>query len=141
MLKALKNRLNNRKGFTLIELIVVIAIIAILAAVLIPRFTGFSDEARKKSVLSDTRNILMALEALDASGQFPTTGAQAKINEYVGKDIVTDATAPATPADGDSWLSVAPTSVTGGITFTYNKRISGKTYTCVVTASAIGNVS
>lgn len=36
----------NRKGFTLIELIVVVAIIAILAAVAVPTFVGMQDKAR-----------------------------------------------------------------------------------------------
>ena len=58
----------NRKGFTLIELIVVIAIIAILAVIIIPRFSGFTDSAREKSVLSDARNIQLAVEALAAQG-------------------------------------------------------------------------
>ena len=47
MFKAMRQNLKNRKGFTLIELIVVIAIIAITAACTHPRFVGFSDSARK----------------------------------------------------------------------------------------------
>ena len=46
--------INNKKGFTLIELIVVIAIIAILAAVAVPKLSGFQDSAR---VSRDKANI------------------------------------------------------------------------------------
>lgn len=78
----LKNRLLNRKGFTLIELIVVIAIIAILAAVLIPRFTGFTKDARQKGAISDTRNILVAVEALYANGDTGITVTE--VEGYTG---------------------------------------------------------
>lgn len=68
MLSTLKQRLRNRKGFTLIELIVVIAIIAILAAVLIPRFAGFTDRADESAAVSTAKTINTALHTLLADG-------------------------------------------------------------------------
>lgn len=46
MLKLFAKKVKNKKGFTLIELIVVIAILAILAAIAIPRFTGVKNNAK-----------------------------------------------------------------------------------------------
>ena len=41
--------LKNKKGFTIVELVIVIAVIAILAAVLIPTFSGVIDRANKSA--------------------------------------------------------------------------------------------
>ena len=38
----------NNKGFTLVELIVVLVILAILAAILVPALLGYIDKAREK---------------------------------------------------------------------------------------------
>ena len=46
---------NNKKGFTIVELVIVIAVIAILAAVLIPTFSGVIDNASKSAAKSDAR--------------------------------------------------------------------------------------
>ena len=62
MFKKLKN--NNKKGFTLVELIVVLVILAILAALLIPALTGYIDKAKKKQIVAETRQCVMAAQTL-----------------------------------------------------------------------------
>lgn len=55
---------NDKKGFTLVELIVVLVILAILAALLIPALTGYIDRAKEKQVIAETRQVVMAAQTL-----------------------------------------------------------------------------
>jgi len=65
----------KRKGFTLIELVVVIAILGILAALAIPRFSNARDNAAKSTVLADARSISSELEIVYAQeGAYPANG-------------------------------------------------------------------
>ena len=45
----------NKKGFTIVELVVVIAVIAILAAVLIPTFSNFVDKANESKAMQEAQ--------------------------------------------------------------------------------------
>ena len=49
---------NNKKGFTIVELVIVIAVIAILSAVLIPTFGGIVDKANESARDQEARNAL-----------------------------------------------------------------------------------
>lgn len=67
----------NKKGFTLIELIVVIAILAILALIAIPRLTGFKDDAQTSADMASAATIYKAASSYyaahgDLSGFDPT---------------------------------------------------------------------
>lgn len=53
----LLNKLKNRNGFTLIELIVVIAILGILATIAIPRFVGFQESAKNSTFVADVNTM------------------------------------------------------------------------------------
>ena len=55
----------NKKGFTIVELVIVIAVIAILAAVLIPTFSGIIEKANKSAALQEARNAYTELYADD----------------------------------------------------------------------------
>ena len=65
-------KLKDKKGFTLVELIVVLVILAILAALLIPALTGYIDKARKESVVAETRSAVMAAQTI-VSEKYGTT--------------------------------------------------------------------
>lgn len=76
LMERIKKAKENKKGFTLVELIVVLVILAILAAILIPTLTGYIDKANEKKVIAEARMTLMA--------------AQSTLSEYYGKTIDKD---------------------------------------------------
>ena len=78
--RALHKRAKGEKGFTLIELIVVIAVLGVLATLVIPRVVGVKSDAEKAAADANEKIIRNALERYYADeGKYPTVPADGKL--------------------------------------------------------------
>lgn len=68
-------RNNRRKGFTLVEVIVVLVILAVLAAILVPTMIGWIKKANEKTAIAEARNILLASQMMMAEQYAEPTGS------------------------------------------------------------------
>lgn len=75
-------KLKRRKGFTLIELIVVIAVLGILAAVAVPKYSGMKDKAREAVDLENMASMQRAVDLYYAEhDKYP--GSEANLKDAI----------------------------------------------------------
>lgn len=75
-MKKLREKCKNKKGFTMVELIVVIVIILVLAAVLVPSLLKYIDKANQANCKADAATIMSQLQA-DLAGSNALSGDDA----------------------------------------------------------------
>lgn len=135
MLRRLKE--NKKKGFTLVELIVVLVILAILAALLIPALTGYIDKAKKKSIVAETRQVVMAAQTLsDEYYGTQTTGTfdSTQINNGKVKELA-EVTGTINSITYQTTSETGKKSIGTVLTVEY----TDSTYTCKYNAEATGD--
>ena len=98
-MKITKNRTLNTAGFTLVEIMIVVAIIGLLATIAIPNFVRARLKAQQSACINNLRQIDGAKQtwALEAKAA-PTASPQlSNIQPYLGRGV--NGTAPTCPAD------------------------------------------
>ena len=67
MIKKLRDKSKNKKGFTMVELIVVVVIILILAAVMVPQLLKYVDKAKQANAKADAATILSQVKIVSGT--------------------------------------------------------------------------
>lgn len=123
MYEMMLNRKHNRKGFTLVEVIVVLVILAILAAIMIPSMVKWIDEANAKKGIVEARTILLAAQTIASEAYGTDTPVlsvtDADVKKFLGA------------TESASLGTVTDITVTAGVcqTFTYTPKNGGKAVT------------
>lgn len=127
----------KRRGFTLVELLVVLLILGVLVGLAVPRYMASQKTARARTFAGNVRQIVSALEAykmdhsVGSDAKYPDNLAALK-TEYFTQE-------PINPYTGTSMLN-ASTAIDNGAGITYTSTDSGAGYVLKITQKDVDKI-
>ena len=93
-----------RKGFTLVEVLLVVVIVAVLASIVIPRIAASAQEANEAKCDTNRANLISAIEryAINNKGTYPTAIGDIRNTTYFPHGLPTCPWTTAYAYDGDA---------------------------------------
>ena len=139
-------KLNNKKGFTLMEMLIVVAIIAILVAIAIPTMTNALEQSRESADAANIRSCyaeVMTAELTEGAASFQTASHPANGVWVINSDMSSKISGVVSiTQQKDGWQNAKITEIAGSkaadiavkskgsVTITYNEGDA----TCTITA-------
>ncbi|KZL94201.1 type II secretion system protein [Clostridium magnum] len=118
-----RNKLvHKKKGFTLIELMIVISILLILIGFMIPKFSAYMDKAKNIKAVNTAKQI--------------QTAAMASYGDNNGKFVINDVTSTITTLTTVVSDDIVSTTIDGDQVLKINYNVDGKNYTIDIDAAA-----
>ena len=132
MFKFLKERKKDNNGFTLVELVIVVAILAILVGILAPQYTKYVERSRKSADAANLDNLVTAVKVSAADQVYA-----AMIPASDSKNVVITITKDGTTITYDGAAITADTATTtgGGAVFAALKEYAGDAWSATTLKS------
>ncbi|WP_226677430.1 type II secretion system protein [Mesobacillus jeotgali] len=112
MLKAMKKKMKDQRGLTLVELLAVIVILGIIAAIAVPSIGNIIDNTEEKATVAEGLQIINAAKLYVAENPTATTITPQQLDGYLEKISTTDTS--------DFTSVTVSKSSTGKYTYTLN---------------------